>query len=319
VIRAGIGALTHYCTEEGARDACVALAGVIDRSGKPIQPSLYADAVAGVIQAIERGDRNGKPVTSFTGALITAYRDLESGSGSPRFLPPERGGLFREWVDSYRRGVLALGQIDPRLPEASAGEEFRARETAAAKLRAEALAKHDAVVKGEIEAEWRRTLEELVELSDEDVLEWVRLKEHGVVALEQVRQWLRAGRSAGLVGAGRVVVSYLVGLSREALAAQRELVALRKTLFQACREVALAAAEQEVGPGGDLASFVAEKAARKAVFARLSDRHGGTSRVSTMLVTQLTENVIDNKRSFFDFLTREQLMGFIEAFPIGAR
>jgi len=110
-----------------------------------------------------------------------------------------------------------------------------------------------------------------------------------------------------------VVVSCLAGLSREALAAQRELVALRETLFQACREVALRAAENAVGPGGDMASFAAEKAARKAVFARLSDQQGGTSRVSTMLVTQLTENVIENKRTVFDFLTREQLMCFIEA------
>jgi len=110
------------------------------------------------------------------------------------------------------------------------------------------------------------------------------------------------------------VVSCLAGLSREALAARRELVALRETLFQACGGGGLRAAKKEVGPGGDLASFVAEMAARKAVFARLYGQHVGTSRVSTMLVTQLTEIVIENKRSVFDFLSREQLMGFIEAF-----
>jgi len=319
VIRAGIGALTHYCTEEGARDACVALAGVIDRSGKPIQPSLYADAVAGVIHAIERGDRNGKPVTSFTGALISAYRDLESGSGSPRFLPPERGGLFREWVDSYRRGVLVLGQIDPRVPEASAGEEYRAREAAAAKLRAEALAKHDAVVAGEIEAEWRRVLEELVGLSDEEVLEWVRLGEAGVAAMEGVRQWLRQGRPPSAGSLSAIVRPHLSGLTAQKLADARELAALRQRLFDACREIAVSAAEVAVGPAGNLSNFIATKASTQAVVERLFDGSGHRSRRSRALVTSLAEGIASGNASTLRILSKDQLEGFLQAFESGSR
>jgi hypothetical protein len=103
-------------------------------------------------------------------------------------------------------------------------------------------------------------------------------------------------------------------LAAKSLARVWESKSMRQALLEACREVALRSAEKAVGPGGDMASFVAEKAARKAVFARLSDQRGGASRVSNMLVTQLTENVIENKRSVFELLTREQLLGFIEAF-----
>jgi len=320
VVRAGIGALSHYCTEEGAREACIALAAHLDRAGKPIQPVLYADAVAGLIQAAEKGDRNGSTVTNFAGALITAYKDLESGSLSPRFQPPERGKLYREWVDSYRRGVLALGQIDPRTPEPSAQEDHRRREAAAAIRRADEIAGHEALRNGEIEAEWRQTLSNLVPLSDDDVLEWVRLKEQGSIALENVRRWLRAGRPPGSGVSNRLVLPHLSGLSRESLAAQRELINLRETLFEACREVAISAAESAVGPGGDKSSVTAELAARKAVINCLHDPHGGKARASTVLVTNLAENVIENKRSAFAFLTREQLASFLEAFqpvPVG--